>query len=86
MDILSISSQVHNFGSLFTTDTVKFISSFDCICKTVYINTSPAYPAYPAYPLLRPLRRQISVYKHFSRAGNVFLNIFKASLAPEKCI
>jgi len=44
----------------------------------VYINTSPASLASPASP------RQISVYKHFSGAGNVCLNTFQASPAPER--
>src|SRR6218665_1614555 len=34
--------------------------------------------------LLRPLRRQKSVYKHFSGVGKVFLNTSQASSAPER--
>src|SRR6218665_1963795 len=43
---------------------------------SVYINTSPASPASPAS------LRQISVYKHFSGAGKVYIN---TSPAPERC-
>src|SRR6218665_526715 len=44
--------------------------------KPVYINTSPFLR------LLRPLQRQISVYKHFSGAEKVCIN---TSPAPERC-